>query len=149
MERERMSEADKKGYLASIAKKVTDPEVIALIKEDMEWGLSQAEIDDYVERRLKLEQRQAISDMHRKNYPGKVIAVIGATDNDAGNMRKAMELYEKNMPLEEIKKILETAKNARDMKLALDMAADKVQQNIAAIPETEVQENVILSLCIS
>ena len=63
MNRKRMSDADRTRYLESVERRVGDPKVLALVKEDIDFGLTQAEIDDYVNRSLKLGQRKAISEM--------------------------------------------------------------------------------------
>ena len=104
MERQRMSDADRERYLSMVKMKITDPKVIALIEEDIEHGLSAKEIDDYTDRHLKYEQQKAISEMYRKDFPRAVIGAIGRSDMDAEKMRVAMELYENNVSINEIKK---------------------------------------------
>ena len=110
MERQRMSEADREKYLSMVQMKIRDPKVIALIEDDIEYGLSASEIDDYTDRNLKYEQQKVISEMYRKNYPKAVVGAIGRSDMDAEKMRVAMELYDRNVGINEIKKAITKVK---------------------------------------
>lgn len=135
MERKRISEADRDSYIAAIQRRNPNPELIELVKKDIEWGLSQAQIDDYVLRHLEMEQREAVSDMHKKGYPGIVIAAIGATHIDASRMRAAMELYDNHVPLDEIKTALAETDTADELKKAYSRVLKNVQKSLAITPK--------------
>lgn len=136
MEQQIMSEADREKYLSKWKTKTTDSKVIALVEEDMKHGLSQAEIDDYMDRDLTYEQRKAISEMCRKKFPRTVVGVIGRSDMDAEKMRYGMELYENNVGINEIKKAMAEAKNAHGMKKIFEKALVQAQKQIATPLET-------------
>jgi len=115
MERQKMSDADGARFLASMEKRISDRRVIELIKEDIEFGLTQAEIEDYAGRNLKYDQRKAISEMHRREYPGKVIGLIGATNIEGGRMRFAMQLYEQQVSIDKIKEAVADEANGYNL----------------------------------
>ena len=142
MERQRMSDADRERYLSMVKMKITDPKVIALIEEDIEHGLSAKEIDDYTDRHLKYEQQKAISEMYRKDFPRAVIGAIGRSDMDAEKMRVAMELYENNVSINEIKKIMAESRTALDMRRAFSSALTHAQKQIANTPEKVEEEPI-------
>ena len=140
MERQKMSDADGARFLASMEKRISDRKVIELIKEDIEFGLTQAEIEDYAGRNLKYDQRKAISEMHRREYPGKVIGLIGATNIEGGRMRFAMNLYEQKVSIDKIKEVLEHTKTEREMRRVFDKALKEAQVVLATVPEKSGQE---------
>ena len=142
MERQRMSDADRERYLSMVKMKITDPKVIALIEEDIEHGLSAKEIDDYTDRHLKYEQQKAISEMYRKDFPRAVIGAIGRSDMDAEKMRVAMELYENNVSINEIKKVMAESRTALDMRRAFSSALTHAQKQIANTPEKVEEEPI-------
>ena len=135
MERQRMSEADREKYLSMVQMKIRDPKVIALIEDDIEYGLSASEIDDYTDRNLKYEQQKVISEMYRKNYPKAVVGAIGRSDMDAEKMRVAMELYDRNVGINEIKKAMAETSTAYAMKKAFDSALSQAQKQLADTQE--------------
>lgn len=135
MERQRMSEADREKYLSMVQMKIRDPKVIALIEDDIEYGLSASEIDDYTDRNLKYEQQKMISEMYRKNYPKAVVGAIGRSDMDAEKMRVAMELYDRNVGINEIKKAMAETGTAYAMKKAFDSALSQAQKQLAETGE--------------
>lgn len=142
MERQRMSDADRERYLSMVKMKITDPKVIALIEDDIEHGLSSAEIDDYTDRHLKYEQQKAISEMYRKNFPRTVIGAIGRSDMEAEKMKVAMELYENNVSINEIKKVMAESRTALDMRRAFNSALTHAQKQIANTPEKVEEEPI-------
>lgn len=146
MERQRMSDADKEKYLSMVKMKITDPKVIALIEDDIEHGLSSTEIDDYTDRHLKYEQQKAISEMYRKNFPKTVIGAIGRSDMDAEKMRVAMELYENNVGINEIKKAMAEARTALDMRRAFNSALKHAQKQIANTSEKMQESELLLAV---
>ena len=142
MERQRMSDADRERYLSMVKMKITDPKVIALIEEDIEHGLSAKEIDDYTDRHLKYEQQKAISEMYRKDFPRAVIGAIGRSDMDAEKMRVAMELYENNFSINDIKYIMAESRTSLDMRRAFSSALTHAQKQIANTPEKVEEEPI-------
>lgn len=142
MERQKMSDVDREKYLSMVKMKISDPKVIALIEDDIEHGLSAKEIDDYADRRLKYEQQKVISEMYRKEFPKTVVGAIGRSDMSAEKMRVAMELYEKNVNINEIKKLMAEAATARDMREAFNSALTHVQKQIANEPQSVSEEPI-------
>ena len=80
--------------------------------------------------------------MYRKDFPRAVIGAIGRSDMDAEKMRVAMELYENNVSINEIKKIMAESRTALDMRRAFSSALTHAQKQIANTPEKVEEEPI-------
>lgn len=139
MERQ-MTAVDVQAYLRDVKDRIVDAKVIALVEEDLEYGLMPGEINDYTDRGLSFEQMKAVSNMYRNKIPMSVVASIGARKIDAEKMKVATELYLKQIPVEDIEKALADTNTARDMRKAFELALGKVQTAIALSEEAIVKE---------
>lgn len=142
MERQRISDVDRAGFIAKMERKTTDKKVIDLVREDIDQGLSITQIEDYMDRELSYEQRKAISDMYRKRYPASVVAIMGKTHLDVEIMRTAMEIYDKGVPWEDIKKLLTETKTAEELRNAFSEVLKNVQPVLAITSEDVAEEDI-------
>lgn len=142
MERQRISDVDRAGFITKMERLTTDKKVIDLVKEDIDQGLSITQIEDYMDRKLSYEQRKAISDMYRKGFPASVVAYIGDAHVDVERMRAAMELYDKNVPWEDIKKLLPETKTAEELRNAFSEVLKNVQPVLAITSEDVTEEDI-------
>lgn len=138
MERQ-MTQLDKESYLKKMKNKIINQEVIHLIEEDLDKGLTASEIDDYATRGLNLQQMKAVSAMYHKKFPIGVIATIGGLNVDAEKMLVATQLYENGVAIEDIETALGGTKTAHDMRIAFSNVLSKVQEGLA-ITEDAVKE---------
>lgn len=138
MEKQQM---DKTKYLESKKHDFSDQKIIELIEDDLEYGLSDREIDDYTTRGLEYEQMQIVSEMHRKKLPNYVIVKIGATGIDAERMRLALELYDNGISIDEIEQGLDGCKTAHDMRLMFAKTLMNVQA-VLAVPAEQMEKDI-------
>ena len=138
MEKQQM---DKTKYLESKKHDFSDQRIIELIEDDLEYGLSDREIDDYTTRGLEYEQMQIVSEMHRKKLPNYVIVKIGATGIDAERMRLALELYDNGISIDEIEQGLDGCKTAHDMRLMFAKTLKNVQA-VLAVPAEQMEKDI-------
>ena len=134
-----MTQLDKESYLKKMKNKIINQEVIHLIEEDLDKGLTASEIDDYATRGLNLQQMKAVSAMYHKKFPIGVIATIGGLNVDAEKMLVATQLYENGVAIEDIETALGGTKTAHDMRIAFSNVLSKVQEGLA-ITEDAVKE---------
>ena len=143
MERQRISDVDRAGFIAKMERLTTDKKLIDLVKEDIDRGLSITQIEDYMDRKLiSYEQRKAISDMYRKGYPSSVVAYMGDAHVDVERMRAAMELYDKKVPWEDIKKLLPETNTAEELRNAFSEVLKNVQPVLAITSEDVAEEDI-------
>lgn len=143
MERQRISDVDRAGFIAKMERLTTDKKLIDLVKEDIDQGLSITQIEDYMDRKLiSYEQRKAISDMYRKGYPSSVVAYMGDAHVDVERMRAAMELYDKKVPWEDIKKLLPETNTAEELRNAFSEVLKNVQPVLAITSEDVAEEDI-------
>ncbi len=106
-ERVKVSGMDIKAYINGMCKnpKFTE-EVFSLVEADLEYGLTIAETEEYTSKRFNVEQMRAYSACLRKGYPEEIKECICKEDLSAEQMWIALEFYEKGVPLENIKDVL-------------------------------------------
>lgn len=135
-----MEKMDRKAYLTKMQERIRNSKIINLIKEDLDLGLSIYAIDDYVNRGLNIEQMTLVSQMYRKEFSAPVVSIIGDAGVPAEKMKIAMDLYEMEVPIEEIKKGLEATKTAHDMRKAFASVLEKVQAALAIAPDKVAED---------
>lgn len=140
MERQKMRDADKENYLSRARELVVIPEILTLIEEDLNYGLTTKEIDFYARKGFSINQAKVISEMFRKDFSLDVVSVIGTKSVSAEKMKIAMDLYEMEVPIEEIKKGLEATKTAHDMRKAFASVLEKVQAALAIAPDKVAED---------
>lgn len=141
MDKRIMSDNDKRDYLENQKRKYTDSRIIELVREDLEDGLDDRQIDDYTTRNLNYEQMKAVSDMFHAGYTGQAIAVIGAESVSAECMRIAMKLYDSEIDLREIEKGLKGCKTAHDLRKMFAVALGEVAE-VLSTPKEEMASDL-------
>lgn len=109
-ERGRISSMDLQVYLGELKKnpKFTE-EMLQLVEEDLKFGLTPKETEQYTSRKLDYIQMKAVSQCLRNGYSGEVIETITDEGLMGEQMAVALEFYEKGVPLPLIKEITENA----------------------------------------
>ena len=82
-------------------------EVIALIEEDLQSGLTIEQTNRYKQPDLDISQMRIYSRCLRKGYPDEVVAVLANKKMNGYQMAVALEFYEKGVPLEQIKAVVD------------------------------------------
>lgn len=106
-------------------------EIIELICDDLNFGLTKAETEQYSLKNFDITQMRVYSNCLRKGYNNEVIDVITEEGLDGHQMEVAFEFYEKGIPLSTIKEITARKENtAYMMKQMLLEAVSKTQEVI-------------------
>ena len=82
-------------------------EVIALVKSDYEYGLTEEEISLYLNKSYDIEQMKILSECLHKDVPKDVIDIIKNTKYSVHQMQVSLEFYEKGVPVQTIKEVMD------------------------------------------
>lgn len=109
-ERGMITNMDLKVYLGELKNnpKFTD-EMLQLVEEDLRFGLTPKETEEYTGKKLDLLQMKAYSRCLRGGYDKDVIAVIAREGLTGEQMMVALEFYEKGVPLDAVKEITDNS----------------------------------------
>ncbi|MGC6173943.1 hypothetical protein [Lacrimispora sp. 38-1] len=109
-------------------------EVAMLVSEDIEYGLTTEEVYRYAKSGMNFKQMQIYSKCLRKHYSQEVIAVITADSLNANQMMVAFDFYEKGVPIETIKEVIQNKNNAFHMSQLFQEVLEQMENT-----EVEVQ----------
>jgi len=91
-ERKQLSVSDKNGILNELTRKGYTQEVVDLVKEDLDFGLSQEQTQLYLLKKLDIRQMRVQSQCIRNGYSDDVIAVIMCDGLNGYQMQIALSL---------------------------------------------------------
>jgi vacuolar-type H+-ATPase subunit I/STV1 len=117
-ERKQLSVSDKNGILNELTRKGYTQEVVDLVKEDLDFGLSQEQTQLYLLKKLDIRQMRVQSQCIRNGYSDDVIAVIMCDGLNGYQMQIALEFFQKGVPLDTIRQIADTGSQAAAMQQA-------------------------------
>lgn len=81
-------------------------EVLALVQEDLEYGLSEEQVKQYYKKKWNIGQMKIYSRCLRGGYSDEAIKVITSENLSGNQMSVALEFYEKGVPLESIEAVV-------------------------------------------
>lgn len=81
-------------------------EVLALVLEDLEYGLSEEQVKQYYKKKWNIGQMKIYSRCLRGGYSNEAIKVITSENLSGNQMSVALEFYEKGVPLESIEAVV-------------------------------------------
>ncbi len=81
-------------------------EVLALVLEDLEYGLSEEQVKQYYKKKWNIGQMKIYSRCLRGGYSDEAIKVITSENLSGNQMSVALEFYEKGVPLESIEAVV-------------------------------------------
>ena len=118
--KKKMLGAEEAGYLQYLE---TLPglkaEVVNLVREDMEYGLSLEQVKTYVDKNRDIKCMKLYSRCLRSGYGMDVIRVLLAEEPEIHRCELAVEFYDRGIPLEGIMKAMDETRNAREMEMLL------------------------------
>ena len=118
--KQKMLGAEEAGYLQYLE---TLPglkaEVVNLVREDMECGLSLEQVKTYVDKNRDIKCMKLYSRCLRSGYGMDVIRVLLAEEPEIHRCELAVEFYDRGIPLEGIMKAMDETRNAREMEMLL------------------------------
>ena len=129
-ERTVLSGMDLKAYLGRLKQnpKYTE-EILKLIEDDLRFGLTKEETEEYSSGRYDYRQMRVYSKCLRNNYSKEEKAAILKEGLSGEQMAVALEFYEKGVPMETISGVLASAENtAYTMKRLFSQVLSKAKE---------------------
>ena len=129
-ERTVLSGMDLKAYLGRLKQnpKYTE-EILKLIEDDLRFGLTKEETEEYSSGRYDYRQMRVYSKCLRNNYSKEEKAAILKEGLSGEQMAVALEFYEKGVPMETITGVLSSAENtAYTMKRLFSQVLNKAKE---------------------
>lgn len=127
-ERKRLSLPERNGFIKSLTASGYSSEIVELVKDDLEFGLTKPEIDRYLDKKWDIRQKRVYSQCFREEYGDEVISVIMREGLDGYQMQVALEFYQKGIPLDAISRVMEEGGTAKEMKKAYDNILKELEQ---------------------
>lgn len=127
-ERKQLSVSDKNGILNELTRKGYTQEVVDLVKEDLDFGLSQEQTQLYLLKKLDIRQMRVQSQCIRNGYSDDVIAVIMYDGLNGYQMQIALEFFQKGVTLDTIRQIADTGSQAAAMQQAFQKILDEMRK---------------------
>lgn len=136
-----MTEERIKEVVDKIREKQSNEEILKIVKEDLEYGLSVENVENYAYSEMSADRCRLISTMYRKGYSVRAIGDIGNPDLSIDKIEIGMELYDKNIPLAQIKDILHSNQTREQILEQFSNVLSNVQETLT-ISENEVKESI-------
>lgn len=107
---------DKNMIVQSFKNKGLRGEVIALISDDADYGLTREQIAKYADKKMDIDRMRIYSECLRNGYEDSIIKIITADGLSKAQMQMALEFYKKGVSEEEIEAITKSGEKAAVMK---------------------------------
>lgn len=130
-------------------------EIIALIKDDLEYGFSKEQTELYLKSGYNIGQMRVYSECLRDGKSGEFISLIERTELTAPQMQIAFEFYKKGVPIETIEEVVTRKETPIAMKTAFSKFLEQIQtvkQETATEPEyvqelVKKMEEIVSKIC--
>ena len=124
---------ERNGILSELSRTGHSDEVVALVKEDLSFGLSKEDTERYTGKKLDLKQRKVYSQCLRNGYAEEVIQMITQDGLNGFQMEILLEFYEKGVPLDTVKQIADSGLAPAAMNRAFGKVIEELQKTQAAV----------------
>ena len=142
--REPLSEMAIERKIQILRNKNIDSDVIALVKRDYEYGLTDDEIGLYLNKSYDIEQMKVLSKCLYKGVSEELLTLLKESRIEAQKMQTALEYYEKGVPIDSIREIVKEDDTAINMRRMFDVILDKLNKAKEQIPkESEYVKELI------
>ena len=131
-------------------------EIIALIKDDLEYGFSKEQTELYLKSGYNIGQMRVYSECLRDGKSEEFLSLIDRTELTAPQMQLAFEFYKKGVPIETIEEVVARKETPIAMKTAFSKFLEQIQtvrQETAAEPEyvqelVKKMEEIVSKICV-
>lgn len=113
-------------------------DVVRLVTDDIEFGLSTEEVLHYAKSGMNIKQMQVYSRCLRNKCSQEVIEAITSDSLNANQMMVAFDFYEKGVPIETIREVIQNKNNAYQMSELFQEVLDqmgKAELEVQGAPE--------------
>lgn len=130
-------------------------EIIALIKDDLEYGFSKEQTELYLKSGYNIGQMRVYSECLRDDKSEEFLSLIERTELTAPQMQIAFEFYKKGVPIATIEEVVARKETPIAMKAAFSKFLEQIQtvkQEIATEPEyvqelVKKMEEIVSKIC--
>lgn len=129
-------------YLQKMRKSHYSGDVMELVKDDLEYGLSPAQVESYLNRAdFSSRQKKLYSEALRDNFPKEVLEIAFARGLKVQQMQVACGYVRKGISEDALREVVSEERSAKEMS---DMMQDILnrQEEDAAIPVTELSDSL-------
>ena len=138
MERRVLSVSERNGYIKKLTDMGHSKEVLELVKDDLEFGLVNDEINLYLDKKWDLRQKKVYSMCLRDELSREVIAVIMREGLDGSQMQVALEFYQKGVSIETVASVIDKGENAKHMQKAFEAVMSNLERVKTGSAESSV-----------
>lgn len=133
--REPLSEMAIERKIQILRNKHMDSEVIALVKSDYEYGLNDDEIGLYLNKSYDIEQMKVLSKCLHKGVSEELLTLMKDSRMAAPKMQTALDYYDKGVPIDAIREVVQKDDTAVNMRRMFDVILDKLNKAKEQMPQ--------------
>ena len=133
--REPLSEMAIERKIQILRNKHMDSEVIALVKSDYEYGLTDDEIGLYLNKSYDIEQMKVLSKCLHKGVSEELLTLLKDSRMAAPKMQTALDYYEKGVPIDAIREVVKKDDTAVNMRRMFDVVLEKLNKAKEQMPQ--------------
>ena len=133
--REPLSEMAIERKIQILRNKYMDSEVIALVKSDYEYGLTDDEIGLYLNKSYDIEQMKVLSKCLHKGVSEELLTLLKENRMAAPKMQTALDYYEKGVPIDAIREVIQKDDTAVNMRRMFDVVLENLSKAKEQKPE--------------
>ena len=133
--REPLSEMAIERKIQILRNKHMDSEVIALVKSDYEYGLTDDEIGLYLNKSYDIEQMKVLSKCLHKGVSEELLTLLKDSRMAAPKMQTALDYYEKGVPIDAIREVVQKDDTAVNMRRMFDVVLENLSKAKEQKPE--------------
>lgn len=133
--REPLSEMAIERKIQILRNKHMDSEVIALVKSDYEYGLTDDEIGLYLNKSYDMEQMKVLSKCLHKGVSEELLTLLKDSRMAAPKMQTALDYYEKGVPIDAIREVVQKDDTAVNMRRMFDVVLEKLNKAKEQVPQ--------------
>lgn len=138
----KLSAREIEAYLQKMKKSHYSGDVMELVKDDLEYGLSPAQVESYLNRAdFSSRQKKLYSEALRDNFSKEVLEIAFARGLKVQQMQVACGYVRKGISEDALREVLSEERSAKEMS---DMMQDILnrQEEDAAVPVTELSDSL-------
>lgn len=126
--REPLSQMAIERKIQLLRSKNVDNEIIALVKNDYEDGLTEDEVGLYLNKSYDVNQMKVLSSCLHKGVSEEMVTLLRESKMSGGQMQTALNYYEKGVPVAAIKEVVEKDDTAINMRRMLDVVLENLSK---------------------
>lgn len=106
-------------------------EIIALVKEDLEYGLSQEQTELYLKTSYNIGQMRVLSECLRNGIASEFVSLLEHNELTGNQMQVVLEFYQKGVPIGSIEEVVAR----KEIPIAMRSAFNKVLEQFQAVKQ--------------